>query len=225
MSKSLIFLALYFQARGAWLLYKSNTLGEGFLSASLKGFSVIDDRVGTEEEFRLAIGMPKNLSIADTNGQLISNANVTKENNIKPFPTMLLLDAKFGQFSTSVSVCLQRPQLLVALDFLLALVEFFVPTVGSMLTNEENKKSLHMVDALILDKSTYTQSSAQFSLSPVKPLIADDEKFDHFIYDGNGGVLHLKDREGVDLSAPSNEAMIYVGNGKRLQFKNVLIKV
>ncbi|XWS49634.1 hypothetical protein CRYUN_Cryun12cG0020000 [Craigia yunnanensis] len=214
------------QASGAWLLYKSNTLGEGFLSASLKGFTVIDDRVGTEEEFRLAIGMPKNplASISDTNSQLISDANVTKENNIKPFPTMLLLDAKFGQFSTSVSVSLQRPQLLVALDFLLALVEFFVPTVGSMLTNEEDKKSLQMVDAIILDKSTYTQPSAQFSLSPVKPLIADDEKFDRFIYDGNGGVLHLKDREGVDLSAPSNEAMIYVGNGKKLQFKNVLIR-
>ncbi|XP_022737877.1 uncharacterized protein LOC111290709 isoform X2 [Durio zibethinus] len=214
------------KASGAWLLYKSNTLGEGFLSASLKGFSVIDDRVGTEEEFRLAIGMPKNplVAVDDTPGQLISNANAIKENNIKPFPTMLLLDAKFGQFSTSVSICVQRPQLLVALDFLLALVEFFVPTVGSMLSNEEDKKSLHMVDAIILDKPIYTQTSAQFSLSPLKPLIADDEKFDHFIYDGNGGILHLKDRKGVDLSAPSNEAMIYVGNGKKLIFKNVLIK-
>ncbi|PPD75818.1 hypothetical protein GOBAR_DD27246 [Gossypium barbadense] len=214
------------QASGTWLLYMSNTLGEGFLSASLKGFTVIDNRVGTKEEFKLAIAMPKNpvVSVANTNGQLISNANVTKGNNIKPFPTMLLLDAKFGQSTTSVSVCVQKPQLLVALDFLLALVEFFVPTVGTMLTDEEDKKSLHIVDAIILDKSTYTQPLAQFSLSPVKPLIADDEKFDHFIYDGNGGILHLKDREGIDLCAPSNEAMIYVGNGKKLQFKNVLIK-
>ncbi|XVF52445.1 hypothetical protein PTKIN_Ptkin05aG0018700 [Pterospermum kingtungense] len=214
------------QASGAWLLYKSNSLGEGLLAASLKGFTVMDDRVGTEEEFRLAIGMPKNplASVTDTKDQLVSTTKFTKENNIKSFPTMLLLDAKFDQFSTSVSVCVQRPQLLVALDFLLALVEFFVPTVGSMLTNEDDKKALHMVDAIILDKSTFTQPSTQFSLSPVKPLIADDEKFDHFIYDGNGGILHLKDREGVDLSAPSNEAMIYVGNGKKLQFKNVLIK-
>ncbi|OMP08180.1 hypothetical protein COLO4_06705 [Corchorus olitorius] len=213
------------QASGAWLLYKSNTLGEGFLSASLKGFNVIDDRVGTEEEFRLAIGMPKDplLSVSDTNSQL-SNGSNTVGNDVKSFPTMLILDSKFGQFSTSVSVCVQRPQLLVALDFLLAFVEFFVPTVGSMLSKEEDKKSLHMVDAFILDKSTFIQPSAQFSLSPVKPLIADDEKFDHFIYDGNGGILHLKDREGFDLSAPSDEAMIYVGNGKRLQFKNVLIK-
>ncbi|TYI15495.1 hypothetical protein ES332_A08G190100v1 [Gossypium tomentosum] len=214
------------QASGTWLLYMSNTLGEGFLSASLKGFTVIDNRVGTKEEFKLAIAMPKNpvVSVANTNGQFISNENVTKGNNIKPFPTMLLLDAKFGQSSTSVSICVQKPQLLVALDFLLALVEFFVPTVGTMLTDEEDKKSLHMVDAIILDKSTYTQPLSQFSLCPVKPLIADDEKFDHFIYDGNGGILHLKDREGIDLCAPSSEAMIYVGNGKKLQFKNVLIK-
>ncbi|KAK8614167.1 hypothetical protein V6N13_122539 [Hibiscus sabdariffa] len=214
------------QASDAWLLYMSNTLGEGILSASLKGFTVIDNRVGTKEEFKLAIAMPKDplFSVADTNDQRISNANITKENNIKLCPTMLLLDAKFSQLSTSVSVCVQKPQLLVALDFLLALVEFFVPTVGTMLTNEEDKKSLHMSDAIILDKPTYTQPAAQFSLSPLKPLIADDEEFDHFIYDGNGGILHLKDREGVDLSAPSNEALIYVGNGKKLQFKNVLIK-
>ncbi|KAL4281079.1 hypothetical protein GQ457_03G021660 [Hibiscus cannabinus] len=214
------------QASGAWLLYKSNSLGEGFLSASLKSFFVIDDRVGTEEEFRLAIGMPKNplVSIDGTTGHVISNEKVTKENNIEPFPTMLVLDTKFGQFSTSISVCVQRPQLLLAMDFLLAVVAFFVPTVDSMLSIEEDQKSLHMVDAIILDNSTFTQPYAQFSLSPLKPLMADDQKFDHFIYDGNGGILHLKDREGIDLSTPSNEAMIYVGNGKKLQFKNVLIK-
>ncbi|KAK8578931.1 hypothetical protein V6N13_142184 [Hibiscus sabdariffa] len=214
------------QASGAWLLYKSNSLGEGFLSASLKSFYVIDDRVGTEEEFRLAIGMPKNplVSVDGTTGHVISNENVMKENNIEPFPTMLVLDTKFGQFSTSISVCVQRPQLLLAMDFLLAVVAFFVPTVGNMLSNEEDQKSLHMVDAIILEKSTFTQPHAQFSLSPLKPLMADDQNFDHFIYDGNGGILHLKDREGIDLYAPSNEAMIYVGNGKKLQFKNVHIK-
>ncbi|KAE8702415.1 hypothetical protein F3Y22_tig00110482pilonHSYRG00005 [Hibiscus syriacus] len=181
------------QASDAWLLYMSNTLDEGILSASLKGFTVIDNRVGTREEFKLAIAMPKNplFSVADTNDQNISNANNTKENYIKPRPTMLLVDAKFSKLSTSVSVCIQKPQLLVALDFLLALVEFFVPTVGTMMTNEEDKKSLHMADAIILDKPTYAQPSAQ---------------------------------EGVDLAAPSNEALIYVGNGKKLQFKNVLIK-
>ncbi|KAJ7944655.1 pleckstrin-likey (PH) domain-containing protein [Quillaja saponaria] len=49
------------QVSGAWLLYKTNTLGDGFLSATLKDFSVIDDRQGVEQEFRLAIGKPGNV--------------------------------------------------------------------------------------------------------------------------------------------------------------------
>nr|CAB3500118.1 unnamed protein product [Digitaria exilis] len=52
------------QASGAWLLYKSNTRGESFLYATLKGFSVFDDREGTKDELRLAIG--KSATVRDT---------------------------------------------------------------------------------------------------------------------------------------------------------------
>ncbi|XP_021892868.1 uncharacterized protein LOC110810874 isoform X2 [Carica papaya] len=151
------------------------------------------------------------------------HANVTEGTDDKLVPTMLNLDAKFGQCSTFVSICIQRPQLLVALDFLLAIIEFFVPTVGNMLSTEEDNKYLH-VDAILMDKSTYRQPAAEFSLSPCSPLIVEDERFDHFIYDGEGRILYLKDRHGFCLSSPSSEAMIYVGNGKSLQFKNVVIK-
>jgi vacuolar protein sorting-associated protein 13A/C len=200
------------QISDAWLLYKSNTLGEGFLSATLKGFTVIDNREGTEQEFKLAIGKPDNIgpSPLDT---------VTYDEN------QHVLDAKFSKLSTFVSLCVQRPQLLVALDFLLAVAEFFVPSVGNMLSDEEDKNSLHVIDAIILDQSTYRQPSAEVMLSPQRPLIVDDERFAHFIYDGNGGVLSLKDRHGLHLSSSSTEAMIYVGGGKKLQFKNVVIKV
>ncbi|GKU95669.1 hypothetical protein SLEP1_g9000 [Rubroshorea leprosula] len=218
------------QASEAWLLYKSNTLDEGFLSASLRGFSMIDDREGTEEEFRLAMGLSEDIGysplpfMADNDNQKVVYSDVREENNVKPFPTMLILDAKFGQFLTSMSVCVQRPQLLVALDFMFAVVEFFVPTIGSMLSDEEDKRTMQVFDAIILDQSTYRQPSAEISLSPRRPLIVDNERFDHFIYDGNGGILCLKDGQGADLSAPSVEAMIFVGSGKRLQFKNVIIK-
>ncbi|GAV77402.1 PH domain-containing protein/DUF946 domain-containing protein/DUF1162 domain-containing protein/Chorein_N domain-containing protein, partial [Cephalotus follicularis] len=218
------------QVSGAWLLYKSNTLGEGFLSASLKNFTVIDDRDGTRVEFRRAIGKPEKIgenpvcSMTDDEGQHKIDANVFKGNDVIPVPTMLILDAKFGQFSTFVTVCVQRPQLLVALDFLLAVVEFFVPTVGNLLSNEEDKNSMHIVDAIIPDQQTYRQPTGEMSLSPLRPFIVDDERFDHFIYDGKGGTLHLKDRQGFNLSAPSQEAIIYVGNGKKLQFTNVVIK-
>lgn len=219
------------QVSGAWLLYKSNTLGEGFLSATLKGFSVIDNREGTAEEFRLAIGKPENISydgphlVTDDGNQNILDANVIKGNDVKPVTTMLILDAKFGQSTSYVSVSLQRPQLLVALDFLLAVVEFFVPTIGDLLSNDEDKSYVHKVDAIILDQSIYSQPSAELSLSPQRPLIVDDERFNHFIYDGKGGILYLKDRQGFTLSQPSMEAIIHVGSGKKLQFKNVVIKV
>lgn len=218
------------QISGAWLLYKSNSHNEGFVSATLKGFTIIDDRDGTEEEFRLAIGKPKDISygaqssLIDDGDLKVIHANVTEGTDDKLVPTMLNLDAKFGQCSTFVSICIQRPQLLVALDFLLAIIEFFVPTVGNMLSTEEDNKYLH-VDAIIMDKSTYRQPAAEFSLSPCSPLIVEDERFDHFIYDGEGRILYLKDRHGFCLSSPSSEAMIYVGNGKSLQFKNVVIKV
>ncbi|KAK7307747.1 hypothetical protein VNO77_41077 [Canavalia gladiata] len=216
------------QVSSAWLLYKSSTAGNGFLSATLQGFSVFDDREGVEQEFRLAIGKPENVGASPLNtssyyeNQDSVDSSLIKENDFELVQTMLIVDMKFGQDSTFLSLCVQRPQLLVALDFLLAVVEFFVPTVSNMLSFEENRSDMR--EAIIMDRSVYKQPCAEFSLSPQKPLIVDDESFDHFIYDGDGGTLYLKDRQGFNLTAASSEAIIYIGNGKRLQFRNVVIK-
>ncbi|CAI0538916.1 unnamed protein product [Linum tenue] len=213
------------QATGAWLLYKSNNLGEGFLSATLKGFSVIDDREGTEEEFRLAIGRPKKIGYGYTHtSQNPGNKTVAdpvKERKIEPVPTMLILDAKFSQSTTFVYLCVQRPQLLVAVDFLLAVVEFFVPAVAGTPSNDD---AIEVDDAVVVTEPVYKQPSVEISFSPLRPLIVDGEASEHFIYDGEGGTLHLKDRLGVNLSVPSKEPIIYVGDGKKLQFRNVVIK-
>jgi vacuolar protein sorting-associated protein 13A/C len=225
----MVLLVFFVQVSSAWMLYKSNTAGNGFLSATLQGFSVFDDREGVEKGFRLAIGKPENIGASPTNtfsyyeNQDSVDSSSSKGNYFEPVQTMLIVDTKFGPDSTFVSVCIQRPQLLVALDFLLAVVEFFVPTVSSMLSFEENNSS--MLDAIIMNQSIYKQPYAEFSLSPQKPLIADDEHFDHFIYDGDGGILYLKDGQGFNLTSPSSEAIIYIGNGKTLQFRNVVIKV
>ncbi|CAK8539544.1 unnamed protein product [Lathyrus sativus] len=216
------------QVSSAWLLYKSSTAGNGFLSATLQGFSVFDDREGVEQGFRLAIGKPESIGASPPStlsyyeNQDSVDSSSSKGNNFEPVQTMLIVDMKFGPDSTFVSVCIQRPQLLVALDFLLAVVEFFVPTVSSMLSFEEQNSS--MLDAIIIDQSIYKQPCAEFSLSPQKPLIVDDENFDHFIYDGDGGILYLKDGQGLNLTSASSEAIIYIGNGKKLQFRNVVIK-
>ncbi|KAK6146409.1 hypothetical protein DH2020_020278 [Rehmannia glutinosa] len=217
------------QVSGVWLLYKSNTVGEGSLSATLKDLIVVDDREGTEKELRLAIGKPE-LNGYNPSQSVPENMDHNVENNPlvdsarKYTPAILILDAKFYENSMFISLCIQRPQLLVALDFLLAIVEFFVPTVRGELSNDENANSSHFLDALILDQPIFCQPSAEFSISPQKPLVADDERFDLFIYDGRGGTLYLKDRQGLNLSCPSMEALVYVGNGKKLQFKNVTIR-
>ncbi|XP_068635813.1 uncharacterized protein [Aristolochia californica] len=220
------------QVSGAWLLYKSNLLVEGFLFATLKGFRVIDDREGTVPQYRLAIGKPDYLEIdfvsnvAEDKDQLMAHSKENTENGEKVVPslTMLILDAKFGQSSTQVSLFIQRPQMLVALDFLLAIVEFFVPTVRGVLSNEESDNLLLISSAIILDEEIYRQPSTEFTLSPKRPLVVVDERFDHFVYDGKGGTLYLEDSDGIELSKPSPEPIIFVGSGKSLQFKNVTVK-
>ncbi|XP_076943882.1 uncharacterized protein LOC143614277 [Bidens hawaiensis] len=216
------------QVSGLWILYKANTVGEGLLSATLKGFTVNDDREGTEEELRLAVRQPKNVRYRpDYEVVNEDNENVkadVKYDEIFGVPTMLILDAKFSQYTTSLCLCIQRPQLLVALDFLMAVAEFLVPTVRDMLTNEEDEKSSFSVDALDLDKPTFSQSDDIFTLSPQRPLVVECVNFDHYTYDGRGGILLLQDREGKMISSTSIEAIIFIGSGKHLQFRNVTIK-
>lgn len=196
-------------------------------------FSVIDDREGTKQEFRLAIGKHESvpeglLSYESEQNSKVSGfkeSKVTKKNYAKLVPAMLILDVKFKQSSTIVSLCVQRPHLLVALDFLMEIVEFFVPTVRNMLSDERDKDHLRFINAIIPEQPIYSQPTSEFSLSPNKPLIVESEKFDHLIFDGKGGNLCLEDRDGIKLSNHSSEAMIFVGNGKRLQFRNVHVKV
>ncbi|XP_015084887.1 uncharacterized protein LOC107028368 [Solanum pennellii] len=217
------------QVSGLWLLYKSNTVGEGFLSSTLEDFTVMDNREGIAQELRLAIRKPE--TIGYNPSQLVSDAgayagttfNTISDEDMKLVPAMVILDARFNENLTSFSLFIQRPQLLVALDFLLAVVEFFVPNVRSMLANDDDGSS-HTVDAVILNNSVFNQPSPELSLSPQRPLVADDERYDLFIYDGKGGILFLQDRKGKNLSSPSEEAIIYVGSGKKLQFRNVKIK-
>nr|XP_009413254.1 PREDICTED: uncharacterized protein LOC103994598 isoform X1 [Musa acuminata subsp. malaccensis] len=220
------------QASGAWLLYKSNASEESFIFATLKGFSVTDEREGVKEEFRLAIGKSRTIEYTSfDNGDdddirsLVDNGGekVKERDDLEPVPSMLIFDATLMKSSTSVSFYIQRPKLLVALDFLLAVTEFFAPSVRNMLSNEEDAGPLNMAGTIILDHPIYTQPLHSYSLSPQKPLIVDDERFDHFIYDGKGGNLFLNDRAGKVLSYPSPEVIIFVGCGKRLQFKNVTI--
>lgn len=200
------------------------------MSSTLEDFTVMDNREGIAQELRLAIRKPETIgynpsqSVADAGEYAGMTFNTIGDKDMKLVPAMVILDARFNENLTSFSLFIQRPQLLVALDFLLAVVEFFVPNVRSMLSSDDDGSS-HTVDAVILNEPVYNQPSAELSLSPQRPLVADDERYDLFIYDGKGGILFLQDRRGQNLSSPSEEAIIYVGSGKKLQFRNIKIKV
>lgn len=216
------------QVTGAWLHYKSTSLDEGYLLSTLKGFSVMDDREGTKPEHRLAIGRPDDseyLSLGRVFEYHNGHRDVLSGKNLGSILTMLVLDVNFSPSSTKVSVYIQRPQLLVALDFLLATVEFFVPNIRGMMNTEESDNLLRLASSVAIDKPVFAQSCPEFSISPMRPLVADHERYDHLVYDGKGGRLYLQNRQGINLTSPSEEPIIYVGNGKTLQFKNVFIMV
>ncbi|KAK9698879.1 hypothetical protein RND81_08G137700 [Saponaria officinalis] len=217
------------KVNNAWLLYKSTNVGEGSLSVTLQSFNVLDDREGTHEQYRLAIGQPKSIEYISSSfkkgeeGQKSNSIDSAVPENTA-VATMLIFDATLNEQSSSICLCVQRPQLLVALDFLLAAAEFFVPTVRDVLSSDETDVSMNLVDAIIVNDSTFIQPSTEFSLTPQRPLIVDDDKFDHYVYDGNGGTLLLKDRQGSYISSTCKEGIIFVGDGKKLLFRNVAIK-
>eukprot|EP01018_Ginkgo_biloba_P007485 Gb_23775 [translate_table: standard] len=219
------------QISGASVLFKSTSNEESFIMATLKSFSVTDDREGTPQEFRRAIGKAENIDCtpfdwahADRQETDEQQRSMLKGSDCRPVITMLIVDVKLCQSSQKVSICIQRPQLLVALDFLLAVAEFFVPSIQSIISDGTGETPVDISGGIILDQPIYSQSCEEVIISPTRPLVADNEKYDHFIYNGKGGCLRLVNRFGADLTEPSQEALVLVGSGKKLQFKNVFIQ-
>ncbi|XP_057872719.2 uncharacterized protein LOC131078906 isoform X2 [Cryptomeria japonica] len=220
------------QISGGWVLFKSNSEEESIIMATLKSFNVIDDRQGTREEFRRAIGKSDNIEYAPldwvhSNIQKMEdhgNEPLLQGYDWKPVITMLILDVKLNRSSQKISMCIQRPQLLVALDFLLAVTEFFVPSILSVLSDTNAENTMDISNGIILDQVLYCQCHDEVTISPIHPLVVDDGRYDSFIYDGRGGRLQLANRVGVDLAEPSKEAFVFIGSGKKLQFKNVIIQ-
>lgn len=139
--------------------------------------------------------------------------------------TMLVVDAKLSPTQQQVSLRIQRPRLVVAFDFLLAVGEFFVPSMHAMLAEKGDENPLDMKNGMFLNDHVYKQTVKEIRISPKKPLVADYEGVQEYIYNGQGNTLRLLNRNDEDLSMFSPEAIIFVGDGKRLIFRNVVIQV
>jgi vacuolar protein sorting-associated protein 13A/C len=138
---------------------------------------------------------------------------------------MLVVDAKLSPTQQQVSLRIQRPRLVVAFYFLLAVGEFFVPSMHAMLAEKGDENPLDMKNGMFLNDHVYKQTVKEIRISPKKPLVADYEGVQEYIYNGQGNTLRLLNRNDEDLSMFSPEALIFVGDGKRLIFRNVVIQV
>lgn len=193
---------------------------------TLSKLSVLDQRPDTRPEMRLMLG-----SMADVEklGVPVRTA-VEDENALDTSPelTMLVLDLRFKPESQAYVIRVQRPRLLVVVDFLLAVAEFFVPSLGKAALESDHENSQNDTDVvdehIRLATSSYQQKDDTIVLSSERQLIAEAYDVDEFIYDGCGNTLLLDVKD--DENGPAfMEPLILIGSGKNLRFKNVRIEV
>jgi len=204
---------------GLWVSYRTTSMLEMDLYLSILKFSIHDIRPDTKSEMRLMLGScseTANLCVDDSS----TDAGVS---NL----TMLILDYRSRSSFQSFVIRIQQPRILVVLDFLLPVVEYFVPSLGSITGREESldpkNDPLMRADDIILTEHVFLQKEDFIQLSPVRQLIVDGCDIDEFIYDGCGGTVSLCeefDKKGQVYSG----IIIIIGCGKRLRFKNVKIE-
>lgn len=211
-----------------WLSYCNSSANNMDVLITLFKLSVLDQRLDTKPEMRLMLG-----SMVDDERLGVSQTppiRTSEKDFVDAFPqlTMLVLDLRFKPDSQAVVIRVQRPRLLVVVDFVLAVAEFFVPSLGN--ATEESKLENAEADVEIVDEhirlstSLHKQEEDIVVLSYERQLIAEAYDVDEFIYDGCGKTLLLDVKDNENGPFPS-EPLIVIGWGKKLRFKNVHIEV
>ncbi|XP_077211040.1 calcium-dependent lipid-binding family protein isoform X2 [Tasmannia lanceolata] len=227
---------------GLWVSYRTTSLSEKDLYVTIPKFSVLDIRPGTKTEMRLMLGSSSDVSkqgnISDSTGNFPTplSDGVTLRKSLKdagdmdvPKLTMLLMDYRVRSSSQSFVVRVQQPRVLVVLDFLLAVGEFFVPALGTLTGREELSDPMNdpivRNDNIVLSTSIYKQRDSLMHLSLNRQLIVDAVGIDEFTYDGCGGTISLSEEIDLkEISASRVQPIIIIGRGKKLRFKNVKIE-
>lgn len=217
------------QIRKFWLSYCNSSANNMDILITLSKLSVLDQRWDTRPEMRLMLGSMadvEKLGVPQAPGRPIVTDDQSEESS--PQLTMLVLDLRFKPDSQAVVLRVQRPRLLVVVDFLLAVGEFFVPSLGDVtgrsdLDNSQND-TVAVDDHIRLTTSLHLQEEETVVLSAQKQLIVEAHDVDEFVYDGCGKTLCLNVKD--DENGPSCwEPLIFIGWRKKLRFKNIHIKV
>lgn len=234
---SFVFFLWFLQLEGLWVLYRMTSFLETDLYLTIPKFSIIDIRPVTKPEMRLMLGSStdtlkqtplENFPFLKTSfGKAYSEGNLDID---VPVATMFVLDYRWRKESQSFVLRVQQPRVLVVPDFLLAVVEFFVPALRTITGREETldpkNDPISRNNSIILSGSIHRQSEDIILLSPSRQLIADTLGVDDYTYDGCGNVIRLM--EEIDAKGPHSgrsQPIIVIGRAKRLRFVNVKIEV
>ncbi|XP_024542530.1 uncharacterized protein LOC9648284 isoform X1 [Selaginella moellendorffii] len=196
-----------------WLGYRFASTLETDIYVTLPKLSVVDLRPGTNAEMRMMFGSIPDVEKDGQPGES-EHKSVTRL-------TMLVMDLRMKPHAQTIVIRMQRPRLLVVVDFLLEVSQFFVPSAVAS-TGDEEKDPLATAKHVRLVSSHYRQEEPMSIISPERQVIADAVHIQEFLYDGCDRVLELQVED--DYAGANAEPVIVVGHGKKLRFKNVKIK-
>ncbi|CAI0626123.1 unnamed protein product [Linum tenue] len=223
---------------GLWVSYKTTSLSETDLYVTIPKFSIVDIRPGTKPEMRLMLGSSADANKQASSGSLphplnkgsfrrVNSAAILEADIINS--TMFLLDYRWRPSSQSYMIRIQQPRILVVPDFLLAVGEFFVPSLGQITGREESldpkKDTIYKSNCIVLRNPVYKQSDDVVHLSANRRLVADSKGVDEYTYDGCGNTIILSDQSCLkEADNFSFQPIIIIGRGKRLRFVNIKIE-
>lgn len=219
--------------------YRMTSLSEADLYVTIPKFSIVDVRPDAKPEMRLMLGSSSDVcrqaSASGSVSSTLSNKHRRTQSRDSfstdmPTSTMFLLDYRWRATSQSSVVRVQQPRVLVVPDFLIAVAEFFVPSLGAITGREEmmdpNNDPIRKNDSIVLRSAVYRQQEEVVQLSPSRQLIADAPGVDDYLYDGCGRTICLKGDTDLKENQHSRfQPIIIIGRGKRLRFVNVKIEV
>ena len=206
--------------------YRNNSVQEIDVLLSLSRLRILDLRVGSKPEMRLMLG-----SMADLEGSINSSRQEENDDKItssvEPQAPMVVLDTKIKEGLQASIIRIQRPRLLVVLDFLLAVGEFFVPSLATLTGKDDCNDPILDQDHIRLVDPYYKQQEPVVTISSQRKLIVDFHNCYEFTYDGCGNTLCIQ-TENLDQDRSDGgpiDPVILIGAGKKLFFKNLKIKV
>ncbi|KAF6156506.1 hypothetical protein GIB67_011307 [Kingdonia uniflora] len=225
------------QLQGLWVSYRMTSLSETDLYLTIPIFSILDIRPNTKSEMRLMLGSSSDVLKQGCTGNvpMASSNDDFPRQSVKAVPwsdvpnsTMLLVDYRHRSSSQSFVVRVQQPRVLVVLDFLLAVGEFFVPALGVITgrdeTSDPKNDPMFRNNNIVLTESSYIQKEDVVHLSPNRQLIVDALGVEEYTYDGRGGTICLSEEADTKDANCRVLPIFIIGRGKKLRFMNVRIE-